>query len=44
MIKHEGKKWILYTKDGKTVLGSHSSRGDAKKQEMAIEIAKQKKK
>jgi hypothetical protein len=42
MIVKKGKKWILYTKDGKKVLGTHSSRGDARRQEMAIEISKHK--
>ncbi len=44
MIKKEGKKWILYTKDGSRILGKHSSRGDAKRQEAAIEISKHAKK
>ena len=40
MIKHEGRHWILYSSDGKKKLGTHSSRGDAKRQEMAINISK----
>ena len=35
-IKHEGNEWILYTKDGSRVLGKHSTREDAIKQEQAI--------
>lgn len=42
MIKREGKQFVLYTKDGSRVLGRHSSRGDAKRQEAAIEISKAK--
>lgn len=40
MIKKEGKKYVLYSKDGKKKLGSHASRGDAKRQEAAINISK----
>ena len=40
MIKKEGEKWILYTKDGSKKLGTHDSEGDAKKQEAAIEASK----
>lgn len=41
MIKKQGKTYILYSKDGKKVLGRHASRRDARRQEAAIEIAKQ---
>lgn len=37
MIKREGKKFVLYTADGKKVLGRHNSRGDAKRREMQIQ-------
>jgi hypothetical protein len=40
IIKKEGKKYNLYTKDGKRLLGSHSSRHEAKQQEIAIDISK----
>lgn len=40
MIKHEDGKWVLYTKDGSKVLGTHDTEEEAKKQEAAIEIAK----
>lgn len=40
MIKKEGKQFVLYSKDGSKVLGKHSSRGDAKRQEAAINISK----
>lgn len=44
MIKKEKGKFVLYSKDGSKKLGSHPTRGDAKRQEMAIEISKHKKK
>jgi len=40
MIVKEGWKWILYTKDGSRVLGRHSSKLDALKQERAIQASK----
>jgi hypothetical protein len=40
MIKHEKGKWILYTKDGKKILGMHASEADAMAQERVIEMAK----
>lgn len=40
MIKKEGRKYVLYNKAGTKVLGRHSSRGDAKRQEAAINISK----
>jgi len=40
MIKQEGKKYVLYSKDGSKKLGEHDSEEDAKKQEAAIEISK----
>lgn len=36
MIKKSGKKWILYTKDGKRKLGTHDTREEALAQERAI--------
>ena len=36
MIVQKGSKWILYTRDGSRVLGTHSSHRDAMKQEWAI--------
>ena len=43
MIKKEGNKFVLYTKDGSKVLGKHATRGDAKRQEIAINISKARK-
>lgn len=40
MIKKVGKKWYLYTKDGKRILGRHTTRIQAEKQESAIHISK----
>jgi hypothetical protein len=36
MIKHVGHKWVLYTSNGKKVLGRHDSYEEARKQEVAI--------
>ena len=44
MIKKEGSKWVLYTKDGKKRLGTHKSRAKAIAQEHAINISKARKK
>lgn len=41
MIKKEGKQYVLYSADGSKVLGRHRNRADAKRQEVAILIAKQ---
>ena len=40
MIKQSGRKWILYTQDGKKILGVHKSKADAERQETAINISK----
>lgn len=40
MIKKVGKKWYLYTKDGSRILGRHTSRTSAERQEAAINISK----
>lgn len=40
MIRKKGNVYILYTKDGKKVLGKHSNKREARRQEAAIEIAK----
>lgn len=40
MIVKKDNKYILYTSDGKKILGYHNSRGDARRQEMAINYAK----
>lgn len=40
MIKKAGKKWKLYTHDGKRVLGTHGTKAAAEKQEAAINISK----
>ncbi|MEK6861739.1 MAG: hypothetical protein AABY07_07250 [Nanoarchaeota archaeon] len=34
------QKWCLFSKDGNRLLGRHSSKEDAKKQEIAIQIRK----
>ena len=36
MIVHEGKKWVLYTRDGSKLLGTHDTREEAMIQEAAI--------
>jgi len=37
MIRHEGKnRWVLYTADGKRVLGEHDSKEEAQAQENEI--------
>jgi len=35
VIKRRGKEWVLFTWDGKRVLGRHLKREDAEKQEAA---------
>lgn len=40
MIKKTGKKWVLYTHDGKRILGRHATKESAQKQEAAINISK----
>lgn len=40
MIKKVGKKWYLYTKNGKKILGRHITKTSAQKQEAAIHISK----
>lgn len=42
MIKKIGSKFVLYTRNGKRRLGTHSSRKGALKQEAAIKISKHK--
>jgi hypothetical protein len=44
MIKREGSKWVLYSKDGSKKLGTHPTKEAAMAQEMAIEIAKHERK
>ena len=36
MIRHEGDKWVLYTRDGKKKLGEHDTKEQAIRQEQAI--------
>jgi len=43
MIKKQGNKYILVSKSTGKVLGRHSSRIDALKQEKAIQISKARK-
>jgi hypothetical protein len=40
MIKKVGKKWVLFTHDGKRILGRHTTKEQAQKQEAAINISK----
>ena len=40
MIKKRGEKWVLLSKSSGRVLGTHSSRAAAVKQERAINISK----
>lgn len=40
MIKKVGTKWVLYTHDGKRVLGTHKTKKEAASQEAAINISK----
>lgn len=39
VIKKEGSDWVLYSKQGKK-LGTHKTKKDAEKQEIAIQINK----
>lgn len=40
MIKKVGKKWYLYSHDGKKILGRHPTRVAAERQESAVNISK----
>lgn len=40
MIKKVGKKWILYSHDGKKILGHHPTKASAKRQEAAVNLSK----
>jgi len=40
MIRKEGDKYVLRTRDGKRVLGRHGTRKDAEAQERAIQARK----
>jgi len=42
MIKKEKSKWVLYSKDGKKVLGSFKTKKDAIKRERQIQYFKHK--
>lgn len=44
MIVHEGDKWVVKDSSGEKVLGTHTSEKDAKKQLLAIELSKKKRK
>lgn len=37
MIRKEGNVWVLYTSDGKRVLGKHKTKKEAQAQERAIQ-------
>jgi len=40
MIKKVGKKWYLYSHDGKKILGRHPTKAGAKRQEAAVNLSK----
>lgn len=40
MIRKQGRKWVLRSKDTGAVLGRHTSKADAVAQERAINIVK----
>lgn len=40
MIKKVGKKWYLYSHDGKKILGRHPTRAGAERQEAAVNLSK----
>lgn len=40
MIRKEGDKYVLYTKDGSRKLGEHGTRAGAEAQERAVEANK----
>ena len=44
MIRKEGRKYILLTKDGSKVLGKHNTLKGALRQEKAIKISQKKRK
>jgi hypothetical protein len=44
VIRKVGKKWVLYTATGKKRLGTHDSRASAERQEVAINLAKRRRK
>ena len=44
MIKKVGKRWALFTKDGKRKLGTHDTREEAVAQERAVHLAERKNK
>ncbi len=43
MIKKQGDKYVLYTKDGRKILGTHHTKQQAIDQEMAIAISMRRK-
>ena len=43
MIRHQGSKWVLYTKDGNKVLGKFDTKQAAVKREQQINYFKHKK-
>lgn len=40
MIKKVGKKWYLYSHDGKKILGRHPTKAGCKRQEAAVNLSK----
>jgi hypothetical protein len=40
IVKLAPHKWVLFSRDGKKVLGTHRTKHDAKAQEYAVNIAK----
>ena len=43
MIKKSGDKFVLYTKDGTRILGTHYTRSEAVAQEIKIKLSEKKK-
>ena len=43
MITKVGKKWYLYSHDGKKILGRHPTRAGAERQETAVNLSKARK-
>lgn len=40
MIRHEGKSWVLRSRTTGRILGRHSTKRKAEKQEIAIRLSK----
>gem|GEM_PF-5899245 len=40
VIRHEASEWVLYSHDGKKVLGRHATKTEAEAHERAIQVHK----